>query len=386
MNKINNFILLFVVICMFSCKEQQNEISLESSSSISFHINKAKKIENFSDICNGVTFIELETKDEAAIENIDKLKITNDRIYIQDRSQIVIFDISGNYIYKINNKGAGPHEYIEISDFDITLNNEILISDGLSKKIIVYDNHGNYISHKVFSSFIESIAVLNDSLYAIDCSGSVDKQLLIWNRYKDKIVNSHFEYEHRFTLPLQQTFCRINNEIYYQIPLSNKFYSISKEGNISNEFFLDYKDYNIRESDIKNVNIFGGIIPIDEGRNVETKTFYENSRFYCSHYVCERLNNEAYYLHFLSNRTKNEYILNSENFNDDILFYDYAILPLISAVYNDKFIGIVYPYIWKDCIEEINDSRCNTEQFRNIKNYVSKLSIEQNPILVIYDI
>jgi len=58
----------------------------------------------------------------------------------------------------------------------------------------------------------------------------------------------------------------------------------------------------------------------------------------------------------------------------------------MSTVYDDKFIGIVYPYIWKDCINEINDSRCDTKQFNTIKAFVDKLSDEQNPILVVYDI
>lgn len=386
MNKINYFILLLAIVCIFSCDKQENKKYSDSSSIVSFDINKATKIKKFSDICKGATFIELETKDETIVDKIDKLQIINEKIYIRDKNKLIVFDIHGNYIMDINKRGSAPHEYIEISDFNITDKNEIAISDGLSRKIIFYDNFGNYISHKVFDCYIENFAIVNDSLYAIDCSGSKDKQLLIWNRVKDVIVNTHFEYDHRFILPLQQTFCKYNNDIYYQIPLSNKFYTFNTAGNISNELLLDFKDYNINDSDIKNVNIYGGYIPIDEGGNVEVKTFYENNNFYCTHYICERIDKDADYLHFLSKKTGKEFILNSKEYADDILFYDYAILPLVRTVYNDKFIGVVYPYIWKDCIDEIDDSECDTEQFKTIKNYVSKLSVEQNPILVIYDI
>ena len=48
MNKINNLIILSTVICLLSCNKQDNKISTEYSSSISFDINKANKICNFS--------------------------------------------------------------------------------------------------------------------------------------------------------------------------------------------------------------------------------------------------------------------------------------------------------------------------------------------------
>lgn len=386
MNKINNLIILSTVICLLSCNKQDNKISTEYSSSISFDINKANKICNFSDICKNVTFIELETKDESIIGNIDKLHIANNNIYIKDGNKLNVFGINGTFLFCLNKRGAAPNEYIEISDFSITDNGEIVISDALSKKIIFYNNKGNYITHKIFNFYIEDIAVLNDSLYIIDCNDNKNEQLVIWNKNIDKIIYKYFEYENRFILPLQQTFCNIDKKIYYQIPLSNELYSFNKNGKINQKISLDFNDYNIKESDIVNVDLFGGEIPVDKGQNVSIKTIYDNSRFYCIHYICERINKDAYYLHFLSKNTTREFILNSENFNDDVLFYDYAILPLMSTVYDDKFIGIVYPYIWKDCINEINDSRCDTKQFNTIKAFVDKLSDEQNPILVVYDI
>lgn len=74
----------------------------------------------------GKEILALETTPDNLISKVDKLEMTNDRLYLLDEQQdmIFIFDRKGKYITKIADIGRGPAEYIEISDFHI--DNDVL--------------------------------------------------------------------------------------------------------------------------------------------------------------------------------------------------------------------------------------------------------------------
>jgi len=71
----------------------------------------------------------------------DMIIIANDR----DDGDIFIFDRNGKGLRKINRRGQGPEEYLTISAFVLDEdNNEIIIRDITSRKILVYDLNGKF--------------------------------------------------------------------------------------------------------------------------------------------------------------------------------------------------------------------------------------------------
>ena len=94
----------------------------------------------------GKEILALETTPDNLISKVDKLEMTNDRLYLLDEQQdmIFIFDRKGKYITKIADIGRGPAEYIEISDFHIDNDVLYLCTGGNGGKIICYDLDGKY--------------------------------------------------------------------------------------------------------------------------------------------------------------------------------------------------------------------------------------------------
>jgi hypothetical protein len=100
------------------------------------------------DIFHKIEIIPLETTDESLIRNIDKLIYYNNNFYILDYSayKILVFDNRGNYLFKIDNRGQGPDQYIHIADFDIDRNgNKLTLISAVDAKLHEYDLNGRFL-------------------------------------------------------------------------------------------------------------------------------------------------------------------------------------------------------------------------------------------------
>jgi hypothetical protein len=107
--------LILLVICI-SCSSGRNNsdvitIDVESPS--------AMEIKNISDIATDVRYIPLETHPDALMRFVNYLKTGNDRFYISTVLEILCFDKNGKFLYKLNQQGRGPGEYVYLSDYDI---------------------------------------------------------------------------------------------------------------------------------------------------------------------------------------------------------------------------------------------------------------------------
>ncbi|MDR2040605.1 MAG: 6-bladed beta-propeller [Bacteroidales bacterium] len=133
---------------MFSCNRKKN-ISIDDSGTIISTINmndlQAIKITQYID---SVNFIKLETNADCLIGNIKSVFFIDNCFFIQDSktSSILVFNRHGNFLHKINKKGRGPGEYIELSKFMIDKNKKnLLIYDGPTKKMLYYSFDGKFI-------------------------------------------------------------------------------------------------------------------------------------------------------------------------------------------------------------------------------------------------
>ncbi len=134
--------------------------------------------------------IPLETIDESIISYIERVKTYNNRFYIQDREQkvIFIFDENGKYINKINRLGRGPGEYIYINDFDI-YNDYIYILS--VPKILRYDLNGKYIDciEELDDSYYNFIVMSEDSvLLFVNSCGNTGMNYKIFDWKSNKIL------------------------------------------------------------------------------------------------------------------------------------------------------------------------------------------------------
>ena len=113
---IKYYSFIIFCLCLISCSDKT-----ETKDVISVDLEDISQ-PSIYDIFSDISVIPLETTTESLIKNISKVQYYKSRYYILDSRpfyRILVFDSAGKYLYKIDNRGNGPHEYIDISDFYI---------------------------------------------------------------------------------------------------------------------------------------------------------------------------------------------------------------------------------------------------------------------------
>ncbi|MDR0824906.1 MAG: 6-bladed beta-propeller, partial [Prevotella sp.] len=95
--------------------------------------------------------------DSILIGDIGRMQVFDDKIYILDISadnKLCVFDKAGRFLYQIGDKGNGPGEYINATDFTI---------DRKDKKVYILDNKtGNIIKYRAEDGQPEGSLLIED--------------------------------------------------------------------------------------------------------------------------------------------------------------------------------------------------------------------------------
>jgi hypothetical protein len=148
-NKYSGWILFPLAILgschiLVSCGKTNGRISQHNH--IIYNIDNSDEGNHFSwdHLVTIEKIIPLETNNYSSMGNIYKGQITKNKIALLDmNSNLMVFDLNGQFLFKIGNKGHGPGEFLHIRDF-MVLDDEILILD--YKRIHCYASvDGNYL-------------------------------------------------------------------------------------------------------------------------------------------------------------------------------------------------------------------------------------------------
>jgi len=183
------FIVFLVACILVSCsneKRNHNDIELDLT-----------KKTNDPALIDTLENIQLETRKECLIGDIDQIFKDDTLLFILDQHQktIFIFSESGRYIRKVVHVGKAPGEYIAITSFCIDKKNRIIyIYDITQKKILTFNYNAQFIREAKLSTLgiIRSIGVLGngnlvcftpdfsgperDGVWEIDSDGNFIKQ------------------------------------------------------------------------------------------------------------------------------------------------------------------------------------------------------------------
>lgn len=181
--------------------------------------------DQFSDLIEDVSLIQLETSTESLIGEIGKIEIKRDKIFIQDKSlhEIKIFNIDGKYLGKISNKHQGPGGYIDIFSFSASKDGEL---------IEIYDNRGfKFRTYNLNNEFIEEFSIdylvsdfmklENDKkvvysgfLPSYNMDGFPNSSRLLFANKSD-VYQSAFDYEYSESNPIRNIVGGFRNLSYY---------------------------------------------------------------------------------------------------------------------------------------------------------------------------
>ena len=142
----NYFVLLLAGSLLFlhSCTTDNEKVS---TNTLCVDAKGELRKLRFSDLYSELKYIRLETSKESLISQVYKIIPFADRLLVVDRElgKILVFGSDGKFISIIGNKGAGPEEYVGISDVSIDPSGKrIFVLDDSQRQVQVYGTDGSY--------------------------------------------------------------------------------------------------------------------------------------------------------------------------------------------------------------------------------------------------
>ena len=165
---------IFEIICMFFFLSSCTNTTFIQEDSKTINIDVAKSIKFFDadkllDTI-GHEIIVLDTAKNSFIGHVNKLLVTEDKLYIWDRDNKVVFIYSpdGKYLSRIASQGRAKNEYVDIDDFYVS-KNRIYILDNATMRLLEYDITGGYIKTLDISRYwANGVFAINDMIYLIN--------------------------------------------------------------------------------------------------------------------------------------------------------------------------------------------------------------------------
>lgn len=194
---------LLVGLLFNGCVDSDSDfISNSYSEKIVIPKLKEESIFLYSQFCDTVTHVFLETNSNCLIGDISKIQIKDSLLYIGDFSitqSIFVFNLKGKFIKKLFKQGHGPGEYAAINNFNVDEQNNIYILDNRLGKEFIYDSNFKPIFERKIESFFITAATgdTDKSVYYCGNEPNQEKfryQILIRDNKKNKIERKFFKY------------------------------------------------------------------------------------------------------------------------------------------------------------------------------------------------
>lgn len=372
------YIVILITLAFFSCKESSQGLKCESV--ITCNLDSIHRIEYLSEICDSVSLIKIDGEEKNLIGQVEKILCDDSLYYILSVNKLFVIEPSGKVRHMVNRRGHANDEYIELNDFSIA-GNRLILSDTQLKRLIVLDKNCNYIETHSVDVYPEFINLMDEQIVAISCSGDNGSRLVFYDMQKQKIIRNYFDYEKRFSLPMSNVFSSTTKDNLYWQSGSNNIYKLFLDGGLFCKYYIDFGKYNFDENNLRQKEFMGQRFLVDEKGSARLLNVISNHKTLCIELDCEQKSEDAVYIVFINHDNGKKMIIDSDRFDDDLLFYDYRLVPDFSTSKGFDFVGVIYPSLWKHCIENINE---RNPRFNYVREYVNNIADTQNPIICIY--
>ena len=167
-NIISVILLLSVSMVLISCQNQKNEWkgTIEEVNGVTVIKNPKEpmyKDDAFS-LEEELSIGEAERKEEYMFSSIRAVAV-NDKedVYIVDAKEnhIKMFDKNGDYLKTIGRTGQGPGEFNQITNIQITPENELMVHDRYTRRLIFFSLEGDYLRTVLLKEIQASIINVN---------------------------------------------------------------------------------------------------------------------------------------------------------------------------------------------------------------------------------
>ena len=110
--------------------------------------------------------IPLKSIDSAMVSLADKIVIYKEHIHIYDRKQnaLFVFEKNGDFLFKIDQQGRGPEEYMRLTDMKVNVQGLFLV-DYTQQAMLQYDHDLKFIRKIHFDCFPFEFKFFKDKLF-----------------------------------------------------------------------------------------------------------------------------------------------------------------------------------------------------------------------------
>ena len=387
-NLIIRVLLFAILLCSSACTSKESYNKDAGFKTISVQTDREDQ-RTFSQLVDSISFIALETKEASLIGRITKLRFHDSRIYILDKYKsncLFVFDSTGHYLFKINESGKGPGEYVEASGFCVTENQEIVINDHSGKKVLFYNSEGEFLRELHTDFYPSDIASLGKGLLAL--TNYDPSQRLIIMGSDGKVIKREFEEEPGFGHTYTNELITGIGSVYFREYFEDTIFQIDVD-EITKKYLVDFQEKKMLKS-------YYLSIPFSTRNGVSDRYIPDGFRFgshnlvetndYLSFYFWEtpRRFNRHWCLH---NKMSGQTTYMNVNMDFDDLFGDID-PPQIVATKVQQFCFAMDSYKLLGRLDKTlkNFAENKPEALEQVRLISEGLSNNSNPILVVFSV
>lgn len=137
---------ILLAATFIACSHKPNEGKTKEGELVSINISQTNQIA-FSELFDSVSYIPLETTDEALVGIVEHMRLFGDYLCLICDKNVLIFNVqTGKALSQISKFGNGPGEYQSLYDIFVDDSSNVELLDKNGRKIRKYDFEGNFLS------------------------------------------------------------------------------------------------------------------------------------------------------------------------------------------------------------------------------------------------
>jgi hypothetical protein len=372
---------------MLAACNQGNTISSKEIVEIKISPNKSNKVELLQ-LIESIELIPLETNDNSLIGNVRSVKADANYLYVSDYndSPVKMFSKDGKFISATGHKGAGPGEYIQISDFFPSNDTINLFAWSGNRKWIRYSNDNKFLYETNMSFPFDVICPLNNDKYLLYVSNGkvsdecdyylycIDKDFKIQSRLDPKIPPTDIPF-----YIAQTHFFRNSEYVLYMKNYCDTVYTVSHELDIHPKYHLDFGKHWFSESFLKTYydkTVFQIYDAVNQSEYAKFISFCENKENFIVGYCIQHDKTDCFYITIYFKDTGK--VFNFKSASTDLLV-NLIVHP--HCVDGNQFVSLIPAYELLEIASQIDAG----EVSEKIKECVKKIDESNNPVLVRYN-
>ncbi len=370
-----NFLLVCILIFLVSCKDKQQKEAKHTEFSVPVDPQDPILLSN---ILKDYDLIVLETTEQSMLGEIIKTQVHDDQFYLLSNNAIYVFEQSGKFKQKINNRGRGPDEYAGISDFDI-YSGVLYLLDRSNQSVLEFDLNGQHLNTRSIHLWAQKLIVINEGEILL-YSGEEDNgynQCKFSRLLKNGAIIGSIPIDHRKSKFLHvnslQNFVRYESEIYFHEAFNDTVFVIDDEQVIP-KYSFHYEGSNIPNSffdkDYENIYTFFQDFNETSYVNGTHNLFFSAGYIYYTAYRNKKAQ-------LFSVNTSNGLVTTSPYILDDVLLGNARISAedLNICFSNCRLLYFLSPLRIPEDTRQITNSDLN--------NIISTVSEESNPVIAL---